>query len=88
VLSRPSHDVIYFSRAIVGFKVLEGETQPIGSGRGICRASRVGEPSGPFVGTVEVADDYQKYSLCLIGHHVPLSLWPSAALLPRTESLN
>jgi hypothetical protein len=35
VLSRPSHDVIYFCRANVGFKVLEGETRPIGSRRGI-----------------------------------------------------
>ena len=34
-LSRPSHDVIYFCKANVGFNVLEGETRPIRSGRGI-----------------------------------------------------
>jgi hypothetical protein len=37
-LSRPSHDVIYFYKANVGFNVLEGETRPIRSGRDITEA--------------------------------------------------
>ena len=54
-----------------------GEVLPGPSGR---------RASWPSVGTEEVAGDYQKYSLCLIGQHLPLSLWPLAGLLPPAES--
>jgi hypothetical protein len=44
-LNKSSHDVIYFCRANVAFNVLEGETRPIRSGRGI--AGLLGPVSPP-----------------------------------------